>query len=151
MLRGRCLIWIVLLTSLVAPAQNRADDSGHEGTGVPAEYEGNWVCQSAVPGYNLPTPVIPGQAPSLGRMTTPPSVVVIKFRLDPDGTYAAANAKGHYAFHAAEKTIDWLDGLHHEQFSKTKLGRRSNGASALSLIANRRYYGCFLAKPPGNR
>ena len=84
-------------------------------------------------------------------MTTPPSVVVIKFRLEADGTYTAANAKGHYTFHAPEKTIDWLDGLHREQFSKTEVSRRSNGAPALSLIANRRYYGCFLAKPSSGR
>ena len=64
----------------------------------------------------------------MGRMTTPPSVVVIKFRLDTDETCTAANAKGHYAFHAAEKTIDWLDGIHREQFSKTEISRRSNGA-----------------------
>src|SRR5260221_6377676 len=99
-----------------------------------------------MPGYNLPTPVVTGQGPSMGRMTTPPSVVLIKFRLDADGTYAAANVKGRYSFNPAGKTIDWLDGLHHEQFSQTNVSRRSNGAPALSLIANKRYYGCYLAK-----
>jgi hypothetical protein len=133
---GIRLTWIVLLATCMASAQ-----------GIPSEYAGNWVCQSAAPGYNLPVPVTPGQAPSQGRMTTPPSVVIIKFRLDADGTYAAANAKGRYLFNPATKTINWLDGLHREQFSKTKVSRRSNGAPTLSLIANRRYYGCFLAKP----
>ena len=113
------------------------------------EFAGNWVCQAAVPGYNLPVPVIPGQAPSMGRMTTPPSTVVIKFSLGVDGTYEAQNARGHYSFNAAKKTLDWLDGLHREEFSKTELSRRSNGAPALSLIANHRYYGCFLTKTPG--
>jgi tetratricopeptide (TPR) repeat protein len=117
--------------------------------GVPVEYAGDWVCQSAVAGYNLPVPVVPGQAPSTERMTTPPSTVVIKFTLAADGTYQAANAKGHYSFHAADKSIDWVDGLHRERFSNTKLSRRSNGEPSLSFTANQRYYGCYLSKGPG--
>jgi hypothetical protein len=134
MFRGRHLTWIVLLASCVTFAQDHAADSLQKSNGVPSEYVGNWVCQSVIPGYNLP------------GLTTPSSVVVVKFRLNADGTYAAANAKGHYSFNPAKKTIDWLDGLHHEQFSKTEVSRRSNGAPALSLIANQRYFGCFLAK-----
>ena len=144
-----CMICIVLLPSHATSAQTRVSGSVKNATAVPAEYVGNWVCQSAMPGYNLPAPVITGQAPSTGRMTTPPSVILIKFRLDEDGTYTAANAKGHYLFNPDGKTIDWLDGLHHQQFSQTKVSRRSNGAPALSLIANRRHYGCFQNKAAG--
>ena len=134
MFRVKHLTWIVLLVSCAASAQDRTADSVQKSTGVPAEYVGNWVCQSVIPGYNLP------------GLSTPPSAVVIKFRLNADGIYTAANAKGRYSFNPAKKTIDWLDGLHREQFSKTEVSRRSNGAPALSLIANRRYFGCFLAK-----
>jgi hypothetical protein len=141
---------LLLLASLGLHAQTRdVAASLDNGKGVPSEFTGNWVCQTSVPGYNLPTPVITGQAPSTGRMTTPPSTVVIKFTLRADGTYEAANGSGHYSFRAADKTIDWLDGLHRQSFTNTKLSRRSNGAPSLSVIANRRYYGCFLSNAPG--
>jgi Flp pilus assembly protein TadD len=78
-------------------------------------------------------------------MTTPPSTVVITFSLRADGTYEAPNASGHYVYDSAHDTIEWVDGLHRERFSKTRLSRRSNGAPALSLTANQRYYGCFLS------
>jgi predicted Zn-dependent protease len=78
-------------------------------------------------------------------MSTPPSTVVVSFSLSVDGIYEAPNARGHYRLQRDGKTIDWLDGLHQERFSKTELSRRSNGAPALSLIANQRYYGCFLS------
>ena len=116
------------------------------GQGVPSEYAGDWVCQTSVPGYNLPAPVITGQAPSGARITTPPSVAVIKFRLAADGTYEADNGKGRYSYDPASKAVDWLDGAHHGRFSKTTLSKRSNGAPAIGLISNRRYYGCFLSK-----
>jgi Flp pilus assembly protein TadD len=141
------IAWSVLVISAAVHAQDRvATDSVERTSGMPTEYAGDWVCQSAVAGYNLPVPVVPRQAPSTQRMTTPPSTVVIKFTLDADGTYRAANAAGRYAFHAADKSISWVDGLHREQFSNTKLSRRSNGAPSLSLTANKRYYGCYLAK-----
>lgn len=130
--RSRGLSLIALLASPIVHGQN----------GVPGEFAGKWVCQSAVPGYNLP---IPGRDPSTERMTTPPSTVVLTFNLSTDGTYEAPNAKGRYVYHAADKTIDWVDGLHRERFSKTRLSRRANGAPALSFIANQRYYGCFLS------
>src|SRR5262245_27435353 len=95
---------ILLLASLGLPAQNRDVAASLDNRkGVPVEFAGNWVCQTGVPGYNLPTPVIPGQVPSTGRMTTPPSTVVIKFSLKVDGTYEAANANGHYSFNTADK------------------------------------------------
>ena len=141
------IAWSVLVISAAVHAQDRvATDSVERRSGVPTEYTGDWVCQSAVAGYNLPVPVAPGQAPSTQRMTTPPSTVVIKFTLDADGTYRAANAAGHYAFHAADKSISWVDGLHRERFFNTKLARRSNGEPSLSFTANQRYYGCYLAK-----
>jgi len=108
-----------------------------DGTGVPAEYAGKWTCQASMPGYNLP------------GVSTPPTTIVMTFNLRTDGTYDAPNAKGHYRFHSAQKTIEWLDGLHRERFSKTELSRRANGLPALSLIANKRYFGCFLTKKPG--
>jgi tetratricopeptide (TPR) repeat protein len=129
---ARGLPLIVLLTSFPVNAQN----------GVPGEFAGRWVCQSGVPGYNLP---IPGRNPSTERMTTPPSTLVITFSLRTDGTYEAPNASGRYVYDAARDTIEWLDGLHRERFSKTHLSRRSNGAPALSLTANKRYFGCFLS------
>lgn len=144
------IVWSVLLISAAVHAQERvATDSVERRSGVPTEYAGDWVCQSGVTGYNLPVPVVPGQAPSTQRMTTPPSTVVIKFTLDADGTYRAANVAGHYAYRAADKSISWVDGLHREQFSNTKLSRRSNGAPSLSFTANQRYYGCYLAKAQG--
>jgi hypothetical protein len=139
----RRTFWLLLLLpSYAAHGQDRV--------GVPAGFAGKWVCQAPVSGYNLPVPVIPGQAPSTARMTTPPSTVIVTFTLREDGTYDAPNARGHYSFNAATKTIDWFDGLHRQQFSKTELSRRANGAPALSLILNQqRYYGCFLSKESG--
>ena len=148
MLRTIAIFWILLLTSFPVHGQNRAAGSTDAAAGVPAEYSGKWVCQSAVPGYNLPFPVTSGPAPSTQRMSTPPSTVVITFTLNTDGTYQAPNARGHYSFHVIDKTIDWLDGLHREQFSKTELSRRSTGEPALHLHANQRYYGCFLSQEP---
>ena len=127
--------WIALLVSLTSfevCAQN----------GVPPDFAGKWVCQSSRPGYNLP---IPNRDPSTERMTTAPVTVVITFFLQANGIYEAAKSKGRYSFWADSMAIDWLDGPHKERFSKTRLSRRSNGAPALSLIANQRYYGCFLA------
>ena len=144
------IVWSVLVISAAVYAQDRvATDSVERRSGVPTEYAGDWVCQSAVAGYNLAVPVAPGQAPSTQRMTTLPSTVVIKFTLDADGTYRAANAAGHYVFQAADKSISWVDGLHRERFSNTKLARRPNGEPSLSFTANQRYYGCYLAKALG--
>lgn len=147
---AKLIVWSVLVASSAVHAQDRVTANVVEQrSSVPAEYAGDWVCQSAVAGYNLPVPVVPGQAPSTQRMTTPPSMVVIKFTLAEDGTYQAANATGHYSFHAADKGISWVDGLHREQFSNTKLSRRSDGAPSLSFTANQRYYGCYLSKGLG--
>jgi tetratricopeptide (TPR) repeat protein len=147
---AKLIIWWVLAVSSAVHAQDRVTANVVEQrSSVPAEYAGDWVCQSAVAGYNLPMPVVPGQAPSTQRMTTPPSTVVIKFTLAGDGTYQAANARGHYSFHAADKSISWVDGLHREQFSNTKVSRRSDGAPSLSFTASQRYYGCYLSKGLG--
>lgn len=132
----RHLFCIMLMASRALYGQTRSADKT-AGTGVPPEYAGKWTCQAARPGYNLP------------GFRTPPTTIVMTFGLSADGTYDAPNAKGHYLFHAAEKTIDWLDGLHHERLSKTELTRRSNGAPALSLIANKRHFGCFLSNSSG--
>ncbi len=110
---AKLIVWSVLVASSAVHAQDRVTANVVEQrSSVPAEYAGDWVCQSAVAGYNLPVPVVPGQAPSTQRMTTP-------------------------------------DGLHREQFSNTKLSRRSDGAPSLSFTANQRYYGCYLSKGLG--
>jgi hypothetical protein len=132
----RLLFGIMLVTSSTPYDQNRSADR-MDGAGVSAEYAGKWTCQAGMPGYNLP------------GVSTPPTTIVMTFSIYTDGTYDAPNTRGHYLFHSAQKTIEWLDGLHRERFSKTELARRSNGAPSLSLIANQRRFGCFLSRTPG--
>ena len=143
------LVGGILTPCLAQPRNQVPSDQAGRRIGLPAEYAGKWICQSSVPGYNLPLPVTPGHAPSTQRMTTQPSTVLIKFTLNSDGSYEEANTKCHYSFNAASKTIDWLDGPYQKQLLKTQIARRANGAPSLSLHANQRYYGCFLATESG--
>src|SRR6185295_18585563 len=73
-------------------------------------------------------------------------VVAIKINLKPDGTYEAPNARGHYSFDAATNAITWLDGLHHEKFTKTEIDRRPNGAPSMHFQMLQRYWGCFKSE-----
>ena len=108
---------------------------------VPEQYVGSWVCQTLMPGYNL---LLPN---STSMVTTPSTVIVQKFSLRADGTYKTANVTGHYSFDRATNAITWLDGPHKEALTRTRLGKRKNGASTVDFVLNRRYYGCFKAKP----
>jgi hypothetical protein len=116
-------------------------------TEVPPEYLGNWICQSVVPGYDLRPPHADTSQPLTNRMTTAPSVQILKFSLLTDGTYESGGAKGRYAFDSAKNAINWLDGSHASTFSKTEIGRRDDGALKMGLLFNKRYYGCFKPKP----
>jgi hypothetical protein len=137
------LFGTICIASLVSQAQTGPDEKV---SGVPEVYAGNWICQSAVPGYNVrPWHADPSQ-PLTGNLTTPPSVQILKFALRTDGTYESARGNGHYAFDRATNTIDWLDGPHQREFSKTQLGRRDDGAAKIGLTLNNRYYGCFMPK-----
>lgn len=112
--------------------------------GVPEQYAGRWICQSVAPGYNLRPPYADTSRPMTDKMTTPSTVAVIKFSLKTDGTYEAANAKGHYSFNPATKAITWLDGLHQKTFTKTQIGKRSNGAPKMGFTMLKRYWGCHM-------
>jgi hypothetical protein len=112
--------------------------------GVPGEYVGRWVCQSVAPGYNIRPPNADLSQPMTDKMTTPSTVVVIKFSLRADGSYQAPNAKGHYSFDPATKAITWLDGLHQKTFTKTQIGERPNGAPKIGFTMLKRYWGCFM-------
>ena len=149
MIRAAAVIFGILSVKVVLVYGQGQSATVHwaSGVGVPAQYSGKWVCQSAVPGYNLPFPNASGPAPSTQRMTTPPSTAVLTFTLHPDGTYEAPNARGHYSYHGTNKRIDWLDGLYQHQFSGTELSNRSNGEPALEFHAFERYFGCYLAEP----
>lgn len=115
--------------------------------GVPEQYAGNWVCQTFQPGYNVLPPNADLSQPMTSKLTTPSSVAVLKFSIRTDGTYEAPNTRGHYAFDPETKAITWLDGLHHQSFTKTQVGKRENGAPKMGFVLNKRYYGCFLSKP----
>jgi hypothetical protein len=113
--------------------------------GLPQEYTGQWVCQTAVPGQTMIHSTVNVNTGVLEQTTTTttPGVVAVKFNLKGDGTYEAPNARGHYSFDAATNGITWLDGLHQEKFSKTEIGKRANGAPSLHFIMLKRYWGCF--------
>lgn len=131
------LLGVVASVPAVASAQK----------GVPGEYAGNWVCQTSQPGYNILPPNADLSQPMRNKLTTPSSVAVMKFSIRTDGTYEAPNTKGHYAFDPETKAITWLDGLHHQTFTKTQVGKRESGAPKMGFVLNKRYYGCFLSKP----
>src|SRR5215510_5895118 len=61
-------------------------------------------------------------------MSTPSTVMIMKFVLKADGTYEASNTKGHYSFDSATNAITWLDGPHQKVITKTQIGKRENGA-----------------------
>ena len=96
-----------------------------------AEYTGDWVCQTFMPGYNIRPPSADASQPLTNHMTTPSTVVVLKLALRTDGTYVTADGSGRYALDPAAKTITWLDGPYREALIKTQLGRRDNGAPTL--------------------
>jgi len=112
--------------------------------GVPEQYAGKWICQSVAPGYNIRPPNADLSEPMTDKITTPSKVAVMKFSLKEDGTYEAANAKGHYAFDPETKAISWLDGQHQKTFTKTQIGKRPNGAPKIGFIMLKRYWGCFM-------
>jgi hypothetical protein len=122
---------------------------GAQGTArsVPEPFVGDWVCQSVAPGYNLLLPSSDPSQPQTNKATTPSMVIVQKFSLKADGTYATPSAVGHYAFDPAKSTVAWLDGPLKETATETKLGKRKDGAPSISFIQNKRYYGCFNPKP----
>jgi hypothetical protein len=113
---------------------------------VPEQFVGDWVCQTATPGYNLLLPSSDPSQPLTNKATTPPMVVVQKFSLRADGTYETPNAVGHYSFDPAKSTLAWLDGPH-KAVTKTELRKRDNGEPTMGFVANGRYYGCFKPKP----
>jgi hypothetical protein len=110
---------------------------------IPPEYAGDWICQTALPGYSVRPPHADPSQPLTDKLTTPPLVQILKFSLSANGTYESTGSKGRYAFDAATNSITWLDGPHAPTFSKTQIGRRDNGAPKMSFVANKRYYGCF--------
>lgn len=140
------LLGAVVSIAPVASAQHGSTESEKK-KGVPEEYAGNWVCQTFQPGYNILRPHADLSRPHTDTMSTPSTVVVLKFSLRKDGTYEAPNAKGHYSFDSATKTITWLDGPHEKTMTKTELGKRENGAPKMGFVMNKRYYGCFKPKP----
>jgi hypothetical protein len=132
-------IAIGALLSSLAPAL-------HAQAGVPARYAGDWVCQTTMPGYNILLPSADPSQPLTNKATTPPTVAVVKFSLSTNGTYQTPTEKGHYRFDSKTKAVTWLDGPHEKTFTKTELSDRANGAPAMGLVLNGRYYGCFVAK-----
>ena len=135
------LIAFLLLTALAtnADAQNP--------TGVPTEYAGDWICQTFMPGYSIVPPHADLSQPQTNRATTPATVTILKFSVRTDGTYVMAADTGRYAFDAATKAITWVDGPHQSALTQTQLGRRDNGAPKMEFLANKRRYGCYIAKP----
>jgi hypothetical protein len=139
------MVRTVFLAASLAVIANMA--VGAQGTtrGVPEPFVGDWVCQTATPGYNLLLPSSDPSQPLTNKATTPPMVVVQKFSLRADGTYETPNAVGHYSFDPAKSTLAWLDGPH-KAVTKTELGKRDDGAPKMGFVANGRYYGCFKPK-----
>jgi len=133
----------VSIASLVNPQKG---NTGQKAKGVPEQYAGNWVCQTSMPGYNLLPPNADLSRPATSRITTPPTVAVLKLSLKSDGSYEALNAKGHYAFDSETKSISWLDGPNQKTITKTELSKRKNGDPAMGFIFNKRYYGCYMPK-----
>lgn len=114
---------------------------------APGPYIGNWVCQSVRPGYNLTLPHSDPSQPLTNKATTPATVIIQKFSLNPDGTYKTVQGAGRYHFDPATNRITWLDGPHKDALSKTEAGKRPDGASKISFTLNERYYGCYQPKP----
>ena len=137
------LLGVLLGISSVAKSQSPAT-MNKTPKGVPVQYAGKWVCQSVAPGYNIRPPYADPSQPMTDKMTTPATVTVIKFSLKADGTYEAPNTKGHYSFDPATKAITWLDGLHQKTFTKTLVGKRTNGAPKIAFTMLKRYWGCFM-------
>jgi hypothetical protein len=128
--------------SLAVPSRGAAPAAGKT-SAVEAEYTGDWVCQTFMPGYNIRPPSADASQPLTNHMTTPSTVVVLKLTLRTDGTYVTADGRGRYALDQAARTVTWLDGPHREALMKTQLGRRDNGAPTLGFVKDKRYYGCF--------
>ena len=126
----------------VVPSRGAEPVTGRT-SAVEAEYRGDWVCQTFMPGYNIRPPSADASQPLTNHMTTPSTVVVLKLALGTDGTYVTADGSGRYALDPAAKTITWLDGPYREALMKTQLGRRDNGAPTLGFVKDKRYYGCF--------
>jgi hypothetical protein len=116
-------------------------------TAVPAEYAGDWICQTFMPGYSIVPPHADLSQPQTNRATTPATVNILRFSVKTDGTYVVAAAAGRYAFNAATNAITWLDGPHQNVLTQTQLGRRDNGAPKMEFLSNKRRYGCYIAKP----
>jgi hypothetical protein len=130
----------------VVKAQKKSAEN-QRAKGVPEQYAGNWVCQTYMPGYNILLPNADMSQPQTNKTTTPSTVAVLKLSLRTDGVYEAPNAKGHYSFDPATKAIAWLDGPYQKSITKTQMGKRENGAPKMGFVLNKRYYGCFMAKP----
>jgi hypothetical protein len=142
MVRFMCLVVLFTAVTGIAVAAKPQGTSVQCGTmrSVPEQYVGSWVCQTFRPGYNLFLPH------STNMATTPSTVIVQKFSLRADGIYETANAMGHYSFDPATNVITWLDGLHKEVLTQTRLGERKNGEASVGFVLNRRHYGCFKPK-----
>ena len=142
----RLLLIALFALFCIPPVTNGQTSSAKnkEPKGVPEQYVGKWVCQSVAPGYNIRPPHADPSQPATDKMTTPSGVAVIKFSLKADGTYEAPNAKGHYSFDGETKAITWLDGQHQKTFTKTQIGKRSNGAPKIGFVMLKRYWGCFM-------
>jgi hypothetical protein len=140
------LLSVVINTAPITKAQ-KGSTQNQPAKGVPEQYAGDWVCQTYQPGYNIQRPHADPSQPQTDKMSTPSTVVVLKFALRMDGVYEASNAKGHYSFDPATKAINWLDGPHQKVITKTQIGKRENGAPKIGFILNKRYYGCFRPKP----
>jgi hypothetical protein len=130
---------------LAVAVTQQAGSTDTTAKGVARQYAGNWVCQTAMPGYNLLPYGADMSQPMTNRLTTPGSVAVMKFSLRPDGTYDAPNAKGRYSLDPATKTVTWLDGPYKKALTETKAEKRKDGAPSLGFVMNGRYYGCFMA------
>jgi hypothetical protein len=137
--------WGALCVAAALTVQAQTASTPSKVKGVPTDYAGNWVCQTSMPGYNVQPPHADPSQPLTNKVTTPPSVQILKFSMRADGTYEAAGALGHYVFDRATSEIRWIDGPHQQAFTRTQLGRRDNGAPKMGFVFKQRYYGCFIA------
>lgn len=135
---------VISLTLIVVAQRDKVRETGPKG--VPELYAGNWICQTFQPGYDIVPPHADLSQPATSKITTPGAVAVLKFTLRGDGKYEAAHGRGRYSFEAATNQIEWLDGPHRGAYTKTEVGKRSNGAPKIGLVVNKRYYGCYMAK-----
>jgi len=140
------LFGAVVSIAFVAKAQKGSTENQRI-KGIPEQYAGNWVCQTSQPGYDIVRPHADLSQPQTNRMSTPSTVMIMKFVLKADGTYEASNTKGHYSFDSATNAITWLDGPHQKVITKTQIGKRENGAPKIEFVLNDRYYGCFMPRP----